>query len=144
MILRDAAKPAGAPLAKRCSYGLVALASASVNREGNAVALAVQPLDGWRELWVFSKSRDGWRVNVLPPAAAQPGLGFAEFAGWVPGGTQMLVAREARAEGRHKRSFEVVSLATLLTERQAGEAKTLGAFQRWSNAAWVQSSLSQR
>jgi hypothetical protein len=124
-------------LAQRCSFGVVVLASASLNREATALALAVQPLDGWRELWVFVKSREGWRVEVLPPAAAAPGLGVSEFAGWVPGGQQMLVARESRAEGRYRRAFELVSLATLQPERQAGEARALGAFQRWADAGWV-------
>lgn len=132
-------KEAGKLAARRCSYGQVALASASLNREGRALALAVQPLDGWRELWVFLKEpgRDGgWRVEVMPPAPAQPGLGVAEFAGWVPGGAQMLLAREFRAEGRYRRSFEVVSLPNLAVERQSPEPALLGAYQRWSDAAW--------
>ncbi|KQW45855.1 hypothetical protein ASD88_10635 [Pelomonas sp. Root662] len=125
--------------ARRCSFGQVALASASLNRDGRALALAVQPLDGWRELWVFQKGpgrEGGWRVDVMPPAPAQPGLGVAEFAGWVPGGLQMLVAREFRAEGKYRRSFEVVTLASLATERQSPEPALLGAFQRWSDPAW--------
>lgn len=129
-------KEGNKPAARRCSFGQVALASASLNREGRALALAVQPLDGWRELWLFLKDRDGWRVEVMPPAPAQPGLGVAEFAGWVPGGQQVLVAREFRAEGKYRRSFEVVSLATLATERQSAEPALMGAFQRWSDAAW--------
>jgi hypothetical protein len=130
---------AGKPVARRCSWGQVALASASLNREGRALALAVQPLDGWRELWLLIKEPGkggGWRVEVMPPAPAQPGLGVAEFAGWVPGGQQLLVAREFRAEGRYRRSFEVVSLAGLATERQSPEPALLGAFQRWSDPAW--------
>lgn len=130
---------AGKPVARRCSWGQVALASASLNREGRALALAVQPLDGWRELWLFLKEpgRNGaWRIEVMPPAPAQPGLGVVEFAGWVPGGQQLLVAREFRADGRYRRSFEVVSLASLATERQSPEPALLGAFQRWSDAAW--------
>lgn len=142
--LRDTRQPAAAPLARRCTYGLVQLASTSANREANALALAVQPLDGWRELWVFTQAGNTWRIDVLPPAAAQPGLGFAEFAGWVPGGTQMLVARESRAEGRYRRSFELVSLANLATERQSADPKALGPFQRWADAAWLRNSPSQR
>lgn len=132
-------KAAGKLAARRCSFGQVALASASLNREGGALALAVQPLDGWRELWLFIKEpgrNSGWRVEVMPPAPAQPGLGVAEFAGWVPGGAQVLLAREFRAEGKYRRSFEVVSLANLATERQSPEPALLGAFQRWSDAAW--------
>lgn len=139
--LRDARS---GPLAQRCSFGLVAPGSASLNREANAVALAVQVLDGWRELWVFVKSADGWRVEVLPPAAAAPGLGVAEFAGWVPGGRQMLVARESRADGRYRRAFELVSLTTLQTERQAAEPALLGAFQRWADPAWAHASPAMR
>lgn len=134
----------GKLVARRCSYGQIALASASLNREGRALALAAQPLDGWRELWVFLKERSGWRIEVMPPAPAQPGLGVAEFAGWVPGGAQMLLAREFRAEGRYRRSFEVVSLATLATERQSGEPALMGAFQRWSDPAWRGSSPIRR
>lgn len=129
-------KEGGKPAARRCSFGQMALASASLNREGRALALAVQPLDGWRELWLFIKGRDGWRIDVMPPAPAQPGLGVAEFAGWVPGGQQLLVAREFRAEGKYRRSFEVVTLAGLVTEKQSPEPALLGAFQRWSDPAW--------
>ncbi len=140
-------KEAGKVVARRCSYGQIALASASLNREGRALALAAQPLDGWRELWVFLKEagkNGGWRIEVMPPAPAQPGLGVAEFAGWVPGGAQMLLAREFRAEGKYRRSFEVVSLANLATERQSSEPALMGAFQRWSDPAWRGSSPIRR
>ena len=137
-------KEAGRLAARRCSFGQVALASASLNREGRALALAVQPLDGWRELWVFLKDRGEWRVEVMPPAPAQPGLGVAEFAGWVPGGAQMLLAREFRAEGRYRRSFEVVSLPNLATERQSTEPALMAAFQRWADPAWRGSSPMRR
>lgn len=66
------------------------------------------------------------------------------FAGWVPGGAQMLLAREFRAEGKTRRSFEVVSLATLATERQSPEPALLGAFQRWSDPAWRSGSPMRR
>jgi len=137
-------KEAGKLAVRRCSFGQVALASASLNREGRALALAVQPLDGWRELWLFLKDKEGWRVEVMPPAPAQPGLGVAEFAGWVPGGAQLLVAREFRAEGKYRRSFEVVTLAGLTVERQSPEPALLGAFQRWSDPAWRGSSPIRR
>ncbi len=138
--LREAGKLA----ARRCSFGRIALASASLNREGRAVALAAQPLDGWRELWLFIKEGKTWRLEVLPPAPAQPGLGVAEFAGWVPGGQQVLVAREFRAEGRYRRSFEVVSLATLAIERQASEPSQLGAFRASADPAWRRDSPARR
>ena len=133
-----------APLLRRCIYGVVWANSVSTNREGTAITVAVQPLEAWRELWLLRKTAEGWVVNVLPPAPIAPELGYAEFAGWVPGGTQMLVAREARGEGKYKRSFEVVRLDGLTTERQASEPAALGAFQRWQDAAWVKLSASVR
>ena len=144
VLLVDAKNDAAAPLFKRCTYAVVWPQSATLSREGTALALAVQPTEAWRELWVFRKEGAGWTLNVLPPAATSPGLGYAEFAGWVPGGTQMLVAREARGEGRYKHSFEVMGVAGLTTERQAGDSSLLGAFQRWQDPAWKRLSVSVR
>ena len=132
------------PLLRRCTFGVVWAASANANREGNALALAVQPLDTWRELWVLRKDGSAWSVAVLPPAATLPETGYAEFAGWVPGGRQMLVAREARGEGKYRKSFEVVDLQTLASERQAGDPAVLGPFQRWQDAGWKRHSVSVR
>jgi hypothetical protein len=144
VLLVDARHYASAPLARRCTYGIVWLASATKNREANALAVAVQPMEAWRELWVFRKSAGGWSIGVLPPATTAPGIGFAEFAGWVPGGQQILVAREARGEGRSKRSFELVRLDGLGTERQASDPSLLGAFQRWQDPAWKLATVSVR
>jgi hypothetical protein len=134
------------PLARRCTYGLVWTASASLSREGNAMTLAVQTLASWRELWVFRKSAGAWSIDVLPPASSNPDVGYAEFAGWVPGGTQMLVAREARdpAEGKLKRAFEVIRLDTLATDREVAEPGMLSTFQRWQDANWKRMTLSLR
>lgn len=143
--LRDPKAKADAPaLAERCSWGQVWAASAAPNREGTALTLAVQPVDGWRELWVFRKDAGGWGVQVLPPAALQPGTGYAEFAGWEPGGRRLLVAREAMAEGKTIRRFEVVKLATLTPERTAFDAEALGPFSRWPDPAWKRESLALR
>ena len=142
--LVDARHGADHPLARRCTYGIVWTQSATLNREGNALALAVQPLPAWRELWLFRKQGEAWTISVMPPAATLPGLGYAEFAGWVPGGKQVLVAREARGEGRYQRSFMVTSIDSLVPERQSEDARQLGAFQRWQDAAWAQQSVSVR
>jgi hypothetical protein len=144
VLLVDAKGDTRRPLARRCTYAVVWTASASLNREGTALALAVQPTEGWRELWVFRKAAAGWSVRVLPPTAATPDLGYAEFAGWVPGGAQMLVAREALAAGRHLRRFELLRLDTLAPVRQAAEPDAIGAFQRWRDPAWRQHTLSLR
>lgn len=139
-----AEKNAGQVLAERCTWGQVWPASARRNRERNAIVLAVQPIDGWRELWVFRQTRQGWQVLVQPPAALLPGVGYAEFAGWVPGGKSMLMAREAVAEGRTIRRFEVVGLDALRPERTAFTADALGAFNRWADAGWKRQSLALR
>ncbi|MHC3434606.1 hypothetical protein [Delftia lacustris] len=144
VLLVDAHHGAKAPLLRRCTYGLVWAASASTNREGTAVALAVQPLEGWRELWVLRKTEGGWLADVLPPAATAPETGVAEWAGWVPGGQLMLVAREARGQGRYRKSFEVVRLDGLATERVTGDVSALPLFQRWQDPAWKRQSLSLR
>jgi hypothetical protein len=83
-------------------------------------------------------------VDVLPPAATSPETGYVEWAGWVPGGQQMLVARESRGQGRYRRSFEVVSTDGLATERVAGEVAALPVFQRWQDAGWKRHTLSTR
>jgi hypothetical protein len=144
VLLVDGSNGPEKPLAKRCTYGIVWPNSASVNREASAVALAVQPADAWLEMWVFHKQRSGWTVRVLPPAAIHPEVGYAEFAGWVPGGAQVLVAREAQGEGRHRRNFEVLRLDTLATVRQAGDPSMLGAFQRWQDPGWKRNTVSVR
>ncbi len=95
-------------------------------------------------MWVFRKTPDGWHVRVLPPASTAPDVGYAEFAGWVPGGKQMLVAREASGDGKSLRAFELLRLDTLAAERQASDPSALAAFQRWQDPAWKRQTLSLR
>ena len=99
---------AGSRLAHRCTYGVVWEASAVANREGTALALAVQPADGWRELWLFRKRRNRWSIAIVPPALAAPGVGTAEFAGWSPG--RVRVAQAALVDGRLTRSLRMMRL----------------------------------
>jgi hypothetical protein len=144
VLLLDATHDDKAPLAKRCTYGTVWTASASPNAQNTALALAVQTLPTWRELWVFRQAKDGWTINVLPPAAQGPDVGYAEFAGWVPGKPRLLVAREARVDGRWQRSFELVRLDTLTVVSKAAEPEHLSTFYRWQSPAWKQVTVSLR
>ncbi|MGB0128604.1 MAG: hypothetical protein WBP72_13280 [Rhodocyclaceae bacterium] len=134
--LVDAKHAAANPLATRCTYGVVWTASATANREGTALALAVQPLDTWREMWMFRQGPEGWTIEVLPPGLDNPSLGYVEFAGWVAGSAQILTAREIRTEARYRQSFEVRNLATLNVEKQADRPGNLSTFHRWQDPLW--------
>lgn len=134
-LYREGRSP-GQPLVSRCTYGSVWTASAASRPQGDALALAVQPLDGWRELWLFREGAAGWTVDVLPPGTESAELGYVEFAGWVPATREMLVAREAKRDGRYQLSFEVLSLDSLETKRQADKPANLGTFHRWQDPAW--------
>jgi hypothetical protein len=134
----------GKQLANRCTWGVAWMASARVHPQGTALALAVQPLDGWREMWLFRRQGEGWVVDVLPPASSDPDIGYAEFAGWVPGSAKMLAAREVRAEGKFRRSFELLDMATLATERGADRPESLSTFYKWQDPAWKRQTVSLR
>lgn len=134
--LHRAGSQAAQSLVSRCTYGTVWTASAASHPKGIALALAVQPLNGWRELWLFREGQMGWTVDVLPPGTESTDFGYVEFAGWVPGTDEMLVAREAKREGRYRLSFEVVSTSTLETRKQADKPANLSTFYRWQDPAW--------
>jgi len=144
VLLKDAKHGTDSPLAQRCTFGNVWLGSASSNGAGTALALAVQPLATWRELWIFHKSAQGWTVDVLPPGTSNPTLGYVEFAGWVPGGKRVLVAREQEVNGTFNRRFEVVRIDTLQTEKSASAPELLPTFARWQDSAWKQNSVAMR
>lgn len=135
-----------ATLIKQCTYGVVWVNSANANAGGTALTLSVQTLDAWRELWVFKRDQDGWRVDVLPPSSAtlSPDIGYIDFAGWVPGGTQLLVARESRSDQRYKKSFETLRMDTLATEKSADHPNSLSTFYRWQDAVWKKNTLALR
>lgn len=131
-------------LAERCTYGVVWPASAQAEPAGRALALAVQTLEGWRELWLFRRQADGWAVDVLPPAATEPELGTLEFAGWVPGAGKLLLSREARVDGRYRKSFEVMLLDTLAVDKRASDPALLVLFGKWQDPAWKRVTVSLR
>jgi hypothetical protein len=144
-LFENTVKPTKELLIKRCTYGIVWSASAAAHPNGQALALAVQPLDTWRELWVFRKTAGQWTVDVLPPASSSPELGYIEFAGWVQGALQqMLLARETKITGRQKRSFEVVRIHSLIADKQASDSSLLVAFTKWQDTNWKRNTVSLR
>jgi hypothetical protein len=142
--LLDRRHDAKTPLAQRCTYGTVWASSARANADGTALALAVQPMASWRELWLFHVVGKQWVIDVLPPADDDPRLGYIEFAGWVPGDRLMLVAREARVNGRFVHRFGILDMASLATTRQADKPSSLSQFYRYQDAAWRSQTVSLR
>lgn len=142
--LLDAKHDISKPLLTRCTYGIVWTASATANREGSALALAVQPLDTWREMWVFRQGPEGGSVDVVPPGMDSPNPGYIEFAGWVPGNAQMLAAWKIKTEGRYKQSFETLRMTDLAVERWADKPGSLTAFYRWQDPSWKGQTVSLR
>jgi hypothetical protein len=130
-------------LAQRCTFGIVWTASASANAGNTALALAVQPLDGWRELWLFHRDGGEWRVDTAPPGV-DGSLGYVEFAGWVPGGKKVLAAREVESGERFVRRFEVVDIATLAVDKHADAPASLSTFYRWQDAGWKRDTIALR
>ena len=142
--LVDAQHSVENPLLSRCTYGVVWPASTTVSREGKALTLAVQPLDTWREMWVFQQDEAGWRVDILPPGVENPDLGYVEFSGWVPGGQQMLATREIRIQGRYKISFELLRQTDLDVMKWADKPSSLTPFYRWQDPIWKGGTVSLR
>ena len=118
--------------------------SVRIDASGSTLTLAVQPLEAWRELWVFHREAYGGQVDVVPPGTNTPDVGYIEFAGWIPGGKKMLAARESKVDGRYQQSFEVLDLATLNVDKHADKPEYLSIFYRWQDPQWKQQTLSLR
>ena len=131
-----------APLVQRCTYGIPWLASAQVIAENEAVVLAVQPLETWRELWIFHRRGGAWVVDVLPPGYDDPDEGYIEYAGYAPATRRLLIAREVKVRGHFRRTFEELRLDDLVTVRQASSPELLRDFGRWQDVTWRRDTLS--
>jgi hypothetical protein len=129
---------------KKCTFGIVWPQSLSVSPNGQVAILAVQTVSTWRELWVMRNGTNGWVLDVLPPSSTGPDLGVLEFAGWVPGGEKMLVARDTLEKGRIRTSFEVLKIDTLTVDQRASTPSLLIAFTKWQDPTWKASTLSIR
>ena len=129
------------PLVRRCTYGVVWLASVQPIPNGRALVVSVQPLETWRELWVFHEISGVWMVDVLLPGSDDPGEGYVDFAGFVPATRHLLIAREVRERGHYRRFFEELRLDDLVLLRQASAPELLRAFGRWQDVSWRRDTL---
>jgi hypothetical protein len=141
LALADRRRPSAAPLARRCTYGIVWMASSQSIGEAQALVVAVQPLESWRELWVFHPAAGNWTVDVLSPGLDDPEEGYVEFAGYAPRTKRLLVVREVKSHGHFRRRFEERRLETLALVRQAGNPELLPDFSRWQDLAWWRNTL---
>jgi len=141
--LVDAKRGDKAPLLTHCTYATVWTASARANATGDVVAVAVQPLDGWRELWVMQRGANGWKRDVIPPGDTLD-VGYVEFAGWIPGSRRMLAARETRRDGRFVQRFEVIDLDRMVVHKHADKPEYLSLFYRWQDPQWKRMTVSLR
>jgi hypothetical protein len=141
IVLEDSHRPRAAAIIRRCTYGLVRMASIQAIPQGPALVLAVQPLESWRELWVFHERAGIWTIDVLSPGLDSPEEGYVEYAGYAPGTRRLLIAREVKDRGRFRRSFEELRLDDLALVRQASSPELLRDFGRWQDVAWRRDTL---
>jgi hypothetical protein len=139
--LEDTRRAHTTPLVQRCTYGIVWMASAHAIPSGSALVLAVQPLESWRELWVFHRSAGTWTIDVLSPGTDEPEEGYVEFAGLTPRTRRLLIAREVKDRGRFHRRFEELRLDDLALTQQASAPELLPDFGRWQDVAWRRDTL---
>ncbi len=139
--LEDAHRGRAAPLVRRCTYGIVWMASVQPIQQGPALVLSVQPLESWRELWLFHERAGIWTVDVLSAGADDPEEGYIEFAGFAPGTRRLLTVREVRERGRFHRRFEELRLDDLALVRQASTPELLRDFGRWQDVGWRRDTL---
>ena len=139
--LERANRAGAAAIVRRCTYGIVRMGSIQVIPQGPALVLAVQPLESWRELWLFHERAGSWTIDVLSPGLDNPEEGYIDFAGYVPGTRRLLIAREVKDRGRFRRSFEELRLDDLALVRQASSPELLRDFGRWQDVAWRRETL---
>ncbi len=131
-------------LARRCTFGVIWLASAQTIPQTQALVLSVQPLESWRELWVFHQIAGKWLVDVISPGLDEPDEGYVEYAGFAPGTSRILLVREVKERARFRRWFEEVRLDDLVLVRQASTPELLRDFGRWQDVGWRRDTLALR
>lgn len=128
----------------RCTHGQVWASSFRIAPDRAAAVLAIEPLPGWLELWMFRRAPGGWTVDVLAPATEGPDLGYVELAGWSGDGARALVVREARSDGAVHRTWQVIKLDALAVEHQSSRLADLGPARAWVSPEWRGRTLALR
>ncbi len=129
---------------KQCTHGQVWTASFRVAPGNRAAVLAVEPLPGWLELWMFRRAADGgWMVDVLAPWTEGVDLGYVELAGWSPDGSRAVVVREARTAGIVHRTWQTLRTDSLAVDKQTSTLAALGA-RAWLAPEWRGRTLALR
>jgi hypothetical protein len=136
---------------EHCTYAVVWPSSVRLAPHGDAIVFQQSPLPSWTELVVL---RRGHPPETLAPAAVDPELGYVELAGFVPDGTRLLLAREARMTGPLgqpgtlapwvQRSFQIVRADNFTVERQATRLDNFVTFRRWQSPDWRRATLALR
>ncbi|HEY4178301.1 MAG TPA: hypothetical protein VGM90_15745 [Kofleriaceae bacterium] len=133
----------GAASETKCTHGQVWASSLRATK--NAAVVAVEPLPGWLELWMFRRGADGgWMIDVLAPNTDGPDRGYVELAGFSPDGSGAVLVREARTDGVVRKTYEAITVATLAVSKQSSTLAGLGAAKRWAGPEWKQRTLAQR
>jgi len=130
--------------AAHCTHGQVWASSFRVAPDRAAAVLAIEPLPGWLELWMFRRAAGGWTLDVLAPATEGPDLGYVELAGWSGDAARAVIVREAREAGAIHRTYQVVKLASLAVEHQSSRLADLGPGRAWLTPEWRGRTLALR
>jgi hypothetical protein len=127
-----------------CTHGQVWASSFRVAPDHAAAVLAIEPLPGWLELWMFRRAAGGWTLDVLAPATDGPDLGYVELAGWSGDAARAVIVREAREAGAIHRTYQVIKLASLAVEHQSSRLADLGPGRAWLTPEWRGRTLALR
>lgn len=127
-----------------CTHGQVWASSFRVAPDHAAAVLAIEPLPGWLELWLFRRAAGTWTLDVLAPATDGPDLGYVELAGWSGDAARAVVVREAREGGAIRRIYQVIKLDSLAVEHQSARLADLGPGRAWLLPEWRGRTLALR
>jgi hypothetical protein len=127
-----------------CTHGQVWASSLRVAPDHAAAVLAIEPLPGWLELWLFRRAAGSWTLDVLAPATEGPDLGYVELAGWSGDSARAVIVREAREAGAIRRTYQVIKLDSLAVEHQSARLADLGPGRAWLLPEWRGRTLALR